>query len=765
MIDTKKLIVPPDSYGPIPFWFWNDDCQEENIAKQLVLMKEQGIHEAILHARKGLSIPYLSETWFDRVRFACQKAKELGMKIWIYDENNWPSGYADGRVIAKNPAFSAKCLGVRKVYPVLGKELAIHPLPNENIERIIAVFQDHEFYDITSCGRDGAPWWTAPSLSWEVFVFSSQEVAHKPIFSNTPYVDLLNPEATDAFIEATHAEYKKHLGALYHEVVHGFFTDEPGFYQNYFEQDGNINTIAWTKDFCQRFKAIKGYDIGLYLPALFQNMPISPKIRRDYYLALDQFYKESYFNRIRSFLAPDGLLLIGHLHREERLEYLTQTEGDFFSAIQGLDIPGIDCIDREYPRVTEKLGASACDLFHKERCLSETFGCFGWKLTPEEMKERIDLQYAQGINLLVPHAFFSSIEGFRKKESPPSLFYQNPYYPAFHQISTYVSRLSYLLTRGQHAPQVAVYYPAKEAQEKFAPLIRRDVQMYDLCLQRLAGALFERGIDYILLDSDHLQSEYLKGIQAIFAPCELPLEKTSLPVYVFGETKDVKQRRYYYYEEEEAVEDLYASLSLPFRGKGFALYTRKDQAGSVLYFLVNLTDKPLSLMVDESVARSFAAVDLLQAKQKKGFTGKMEPHESLLLTNEKLSLPTEDNKAKTKYVLPLKEAYANDVSIFPHQSAHQANLSSYQGQIILIYRIEEKTDRVATLSFSGLKDYASVNVNGQELGFVLFYPFAIRVPLKRGTNVITVRIYGTLSNQIDHTDYDVGLSGDAFLEE
>ena len=30
-----------------------------------------------------------------------EEAAKLGMKLWIYDESNWPSGYAGGRVLAR----------------------------------------------------------------------------------------------------------------------------------------------------------------------------------------------------------------------------------------------------------------------------------------------------------------------------------------------------------------------------------------------------------------------------------------------------------------------------------------------------------------------------------------------------------------------------------------------------------------------------------------------------------------------------------------
>ena len=53
-----------------------------------------------LHARSGLKTPYFSDEWFDCIRACSEKAKELGLKPWLYDENGWPSGAAGGKLLS-----------------------------------------------------------------------------------------------------------------------------------------------------------------------------------------------------------------------------------------------------------------------------------------------------------------------------------------------------------------------------------------------------------------------------------------------------------------------------------------------------------------------------------------------------------------------------------------------------------------------------------------------------------------------------------------
>ena len=74
-----------------PFWFWNGDMNEGEIDHQLREMKEQGLGGAFICARQGQTVPYLNQRWFDKIAFACKKAREYGLEVWLYDESPYPS--------------------------------------------------------------------------------------------------------------------------------------------------------------------------------------------------------------------------------------------------------------------------------------------------------------------------------------------------------------------------------------------------------------------------------------------------------------------------------------------------------------------------------------------------------------------------------------------------------------------------------------------------------------------------------------------------
>lgn len=114
-INTVKLTdenfkEPPKEMGILPFWFWNGEMNEEEMEWQLREYKDKGISGLFLHGRFGEKIGYLSEKWMERTKFAVEKAKEIGIDIWIYDEMNWPSGTANRKVPKENPELRQKYL-------------------------------------------------------------------------------------------------------------------------------------------------------------------------------------------------------------------------------------------------------------------------------------------------------------------------------------------------------------------------------------------------------------------------------------------------------------------------------------------------------------------------------------------------------------------------------------------------------------------------------------------------------------------------------
>ena len=134
---------------------------------------------------------------------------------------------------------------------------------------------------------------------------------------------------------------------------------------------------------------------------------------------------------------------------------LVRSEGDFFKAMRHVPVPGVDAIwNQIWPdRVADfpKLASSAAHLSGRPRAFSESFAAYRIRPTVAQAKWVIDHQFVRGINMLEVMFYPSSASGRER-----SGWLAAATFPA---LAEYVHRASYLLSMGQPAAQIALYYP------------------------------------------------------------------------------------------------------------------------------------------------------------------------------------------------------------------------------------------------------------------------------------------------------------------
>lgn len=211
---------PPASHRAAPLWVWNDLMSENQIETQLKELKSHGFGGAFVHPRPGMITDYLSEEWFDRWGFALRTAKALGMKLYIYDENSYPSGFAGGHVSAMLP----DCLAEGMTYRVCN--LRNDPLPGEPPVAAFACAQKGETLEI---GEDLSVY---PQAEWarharKAFVVLPVRAAAAGWTAGFAYTNIMRPEVHRAFMETTYEEYARRFGEDFGDAIPAIFTDEP----------------------------------------------------------------------------------------------------------------------------------------------------------------------------------------------------------------------------------------------------------------------------------------------------------------------------------------------------------------------------------------------------------------------------------------------------------------------------------------------------------------------------------------------------------
>ncbi len=551
-IFSTAFDTPNAEHTACPFWFWNGDMEHTEIRRQIYLMFEQGIKAFVIHARVGLFVPYLSKAWFDCCGVAIETAAQLGMKIWIYDEDNWPSGYAGGRVLEQAPSFVGQNLGLVRHYLCGGETW--HTIPRAGvgeqfvfacrIDRVVRLPPDplhfqgskeqhHEWFDLAGHEHhyalespvvlDANSDWVAPDGYWCIMNLTQQPTNWIAAYSNHPYVDLLSDGATTAFIESTHEQYARRFSAYFGSTILGFFVDEPGLYNNFW--DRNVASLSWTHDFAQQFAQRRGYDLRPKLPLLWENLgDATDTLRFDYWQTVSDLLGERFFSKLANWCEAHGMQLTGHLEWEEWMFTMTRHSATPFRALAPFHVPGVDKIDEVVDKLSEKLVASVAHANGRNRVLSETFALIGWKLAPTYMKQIIDQQYARGVNWLSCHGFYYSTEDFRKRECPPSEFFQNPWWSHSQPLWNYVARLSAVLSQGHHVAPVALYYPTEHAWATVTPDAplpsppsglwetwqipdpEHPTQRTDLSMIQLGLRLLDQQMDFDLVDADLMAS-------------------------------------------------------------------------------------------------------------------------------------------------------------------------------------------------------------------------------------------------------------------
>ena len=101
----REFVNPGNEFRFAPFWFINHELSLEETRWQVREMNRMGVGGFIFHPRHGLLTEYLSDAFMANVAAALDEAKRLGMKAYLYDENNWPSGPADAMVFEGHPEF------------------------------------------------------------------------------------------------------------------------------------------------------------------------------------------------------------------------------------------------------------------------------------------------------------------------------------------------------------------------------------------------------------------------------------------------------------------------------------------------------------------------------------------------------------------------------------------------------------------------------------------------------------------------------------
>ncbi|BFT74433.1 glycosylhydrolase-like jelly roll fold domain-containing protein [Paenibacillus sp. P36] len=514
MSNRLKEVLEGQEHNYILPFLWQHGEEEHVIREEITRVHEAGIGAVCVEARPHPD--FLGPQWWKDMDIIMDEARKRSMKVWILDDDHFPTGHAAGRVKEAPEELHRKFLGERFIDtmgPAKGSSFLLdtllmsglrptfselnYAIGKNKLISVIAVRRHptngtltNDCIDITDLVQDGILYWDIPEGYWRVFIVSENKDGGSQLQE-----DYLNPLVRDSVrilidtvYEAVYERYKDDFG----KTLAGFFSDEPGFYNDkvtfdFHSKPGKQGVVLpWSSEMPVLLEQALGEDYRKHLHLLWHEAgEQSNRVRYAYMNIVSTLYADNFCNQIGEWCRARGVAYIGHVLEDNNVHArLGPSTGHFFRSLWGQDMSGIDVVlwqivpgfdeltfrsatgiaDGEfYHYGLAKLGVSLGHIDPKKlgRTMCEVYGAYGWAEGLKLMKWITDHMLVRGVNYFVPHAFTQ--KAFPDPDCPPHLYAngKNPQFRYYKYLNQYMNRISHLISDGRHVASAAVLYHAE----------------------------------------------------------------------------------------------------------------------------------------------------------------------------------------------------------------------------------------------------------------------------------------------------------------
>lgn len=434
--------TPPRDFGPTPLWWWSGaKVTRERLDWQLRRFADGGIHNLVVInlAPAGPSFgartddpPWFGEEWWDRFTDACRIARDIGTRLWFYDQIGFSGANVQGAITRRHPDATGCALRSRRATVTDG---TVAP---RGAETLVAA------YDLA--GRC-----LPVALDSGLFRIPAAEGTDVRLVVAVPTAfDYLSPDAVGLLLDAVHHEYDRRVPEYLGNVIAGSFQDElPG-------------TNSWSHRLPDEFRARRGYDLLDHLPALFGPATgRAAKIRADYYAVRAELTEEALFKPLAAWHEERGMIVGADQSNPARAGYpaqSTQIYTDYFRTHRWYGAAGSD------HHGDSKVHSSMAHLYGHERVWIEAFHSSGWGGTLADTYDWLLPFLRSGANLYNPHASYFGTAGGWFEWAPPSTDWRQPYWQQYLAFSRAVARICSIMSWGTYSADVAVLHPTATMQ-------------------------------------------------------------------------------------------------------------------------------------------------------------------------------------------------------------------------------------------------------------------------------------------------------------
>ncbi|MEQ4209915.1 hypothetical protein [Actinopolymorpha sp. B9G3] len=508
----EGFAAPQAAFSPAPIWWWSGERVElDRLRWQLDQLVEAGVHNMVVlnlaptgptYGSLADDPPLLSEEWWALWEGLCEYAGKRGVLLWFYDQIGFSGANLQGRLVTAHPEYAGASLErvvqdvdgpVELVCPAAGSPISACALP------------------LSADGPEAAGTVSGPPIPLEVVDGRVRWDGAEPgrhrvmlAYALRQGFDYTSADACAALLDIVHGAFERRLGPYLGTVIVGSFQDELP------------NLPSWGPAYADEFARRRGYRMEDTIAALWEAAPSLPggldpaRVRADYQRVRATLAEEAFFQPLHAWHERHGLTVGVDQQSPARAgEPLGSTRqyADYMRTHRWFSAPGSD------HHGEAKIHSSLAQHYGRPRTWIESFHSSGWGGTLEETFDWLVPWLLAGANLYNPHAVYYSTRGGWWEWAPPSTCWRQPYWRHYKHFADTVSRLCWLLTRGEHVCDVGVLYPSATVQSAtlvagVLPDATRAQETYNAIVGRMVwhdparGVLHRDDRDFVVLDDD-----------------------------------------------------------------------------------------------------------------------------------------------------------------------------------------------------------------------------------------------------------------------
>jgi hypothetical protein len=464
---------------------------------------------------------------------AARLLSSKGLRVWLYDEYFYPSGWAKGLAVQGQPENQARNLAFITHKGSGAKQLSFR-LPADGIRFEYAAFYPN---NRTTDGSRAVPVpvqetsvaMQSPAGDWTLYVFYVQKHnvghGHYHTYEKLPgggrgYLNFLNRAAVARYLEVTLQPLSTGI-AGFNGMFDGLFIDEPSlmsFYSSTTEGGAGFSAVPYGSELFPEFKKLHGYDLQPYLPCLFEGSDEGARtVRIQFYRTIASLMERNFMGQFANWCHTNGIRFSGHFLLEEFLTDQVGYYGDLMKVIARMEYPGCDVLSRlpaTYLK-DEYLGtryvSSAARGAGRDRVMVEICPVRG----DADVFSRNPFD---GYMALMTHVFLHGADhlnlyGHGRVESEVDQ----------QRMNSYSGRIAWLLRNSVHAAEVAVYNPIADVQAAMRPRSDRlpsldpEASAKDSQVDALAKVLLRNQVDFNFVTEDLVLGGTVSGGQLAIA--------------------------------------------------------------------------------------------------------------------------------------------------------------------------------------------------------------------------------------------------------